>query len=226
MPDSFSRYAVFYAPPKGSDFAIAGARWLGWDVATGQDVAHPELGLNLAQITQTPRKYGLHGTLKPPMRLATDTHSFLDAVEAFAGTRPPVALGPLRLRVLGAFLAIVPEQQSDAFAALAADVVRDLDPFRAAPSEDELARRRAAGLTARQDALLAQWGYPYVMDEFRFHVTLTGKVDNAVMRDVFRAADAWFRPVLSQDHVLSDLAVFGEDAHGRFHLVKRLGLRG
>ena len=32
------------------------------------------------------------------------------------------------------------------------------------PSEAELARRRAAGLTPRQDELLMRWGYPYVLE--------------------------------------------------------------
>ena len=36
-----------------------------------------------------------------------------------------------------------------------------------------------SGLTDRQEALLTQWGYPYVMEEFRFHITLTGALDPA-----------------------------------------------
>lgn len=226
MPDRYSRYAVFYAPPEGSDFATAGARWLGWDAETGQEMPHPELGLDLAPVTQTPRKYGLHGTLRAPMRLDTAPATFLDAVETFAQTQPPVLLGQLRLRVLGAFLAIVPDPQSLALESLAADLLRATNPFRAPLSQAELDRRRAAGLSPQQDALLVQWGYPFVMDEFRFHITLSGKLDDPTMRDVFRAADAWFRPVLTEQHRLSELAVFGEDMDGRFHLLRRFALTG
>ena len=111
MPDRFSRYAVFYTPPAGSDFATAGARWLGWDAAAGQEMPHPELGLDLAPVTQTPRKYGLHGTLRAPMRLGTAQGPFFDAVETFARSRPPVALGRLRLRALGPFLAVPPTRK-------------------------------------------------------------------------------------------------------------------
>jgi putative phosphonate metabolism protein len=226
MPGSFGRFAIFYAPPEGSELAHAGAKWLGWDAAAGLAVAQPELGLDMASTTQTPRKYGLHGTLKPPMHLVTSQDAFLDAVETFAETRAPVAFGPLRLRTLGAFLAIVPEQQSSALSALAADIVRSFDPFRAPLSEGDLARRRASGLTDRQDRLLLEWGYPYVMDEFRFHITLTGKLDKMQMQDAFRAADAWFAPLLAEQHILSDLAVFGENADGRFHIVRRFPLAG
>lgn len=226
MPDAYTRYAVFYAPPFGSEFATAGARWLGWDVAEGCALPHPDLGLDLATVTQTPRKYGLHGTLKPPMRLATPPETFFDAVETFAQSRPPVDLGQLRLRMLGSFLAIVPNPQPAALGDLAAEVVRSLDPFRAPLSQAEMDRRRAAGLSAGQDALLVQWGYPYVMEEFRFHVTLSGQMDPASMRDVFRAADAWFGPVLAEHHRLSELAVFGEDSDGRFHLLRRFALTG
>lgn len=226
MPDSYTRLAVFYAPPEGSEMARAGARWLGWDAAQGVALPQPELGLDMPGTTSTPRKYGLHGTLKPPMRLTTSADAFLNAVETFAQTQNPVEFGPLRLRTLGSFLAIVPDRQSDALTALAADIVQNLDPFRAPLTETDLARRRTSGLTANQDALLARWGYPYVLDEFRFHITLSGKLDKAMMQDAFRAADAWFAPALAEPHVLSDLAVFGEDAQGMFHIVKRFPLAG
>ncbi|CUX79573.1 MAG: putative phosphonate metabolism protein Phn01 [Roseibaca calidilacus] len=226
MPDHFSRYAVFYAPPEGSDFAAAGARWLGWDPAAGQDMPHPDLGLDLATVTRTPRKYGLHGTLRAPMRLATAPATFLDAVETFAQKQPPVLLGKLRLRVLGGFLAILPDPQGPTLETLAADLVRATNPFRAALSQADLDRRRAAGLTPHQDALLTEWGYPFVMDEFRFHITLSGKLDDATMRDLFRAADAWFGPILAEPHEISELAVFGEDESGRFHLLRRFALTG
>lgn len=226
MLANFKRYAVYYAPPEGSDFARAGAAWLGWDSAEGVPVPHPELGVDLAQITQAPRKYGLHGTLKPPMRLAVAPATFLDAVETLSHSLAPVDLGKLRLRPIGSFLAVVPETQPPALEALAAQVLRGIDPFREALTPAEIERRRVSGLTARQDALLLEWGYPYVLEEFRFHVTLTGRLDTAQMQDAFRAADAWFGPALTARHSLADLAVCGEDDMGRFHQIRRFALTG
>ena len=74
--------------------------------------------------------------------------------------------------------------------------------------------------------MLLDWGYPFVMDEFRFHVTLSGTLDKAAMHDVFRAADAWFGPVLKTPHIMSDLAIFAEDDSGRFHIIERFALTG
>ena len=226
MLDRFQRFAVYYAPHPRSDLAQAGAAWLGWDAETGAALAHPDLGLDLAALTQTPRKYGLHGTIKPPMRLAGSVASFLDGVEALAEHLAPVDLGALRLKALDGFLAIVPAPQPQVLSDCAAEIVRALDPFRAPATEQELARRRAAGLSARQEELLALWGYPYVMDEFRFHVTLTGKLSQAQMEDALRAAHGWFGPALAQPQSLDALCVFGEDEDGRFHLVRRVPLRG
>lgn len=176
MPDI--RYAVYYLPPAGSALAAFGASWLGWDVAAGTAVAHPTGLLNVANITATPRVYGFHGTLKPPFRLiqGAGQAGLLRAIEALAARLAPFTAPPLRLARIGSFLALVPTRSSVELAELAAACVEDLDGFRALPGEVELAKRRADGLTPAQDALLVRWGYPYVRDEFRFHLTLSGRL--------------------------------------------------
>jgi hypothetical protein len=64
----FERYAIYYTP-QGA-LAEVGAAWMGWDVARGVAVDHAMVGdLDLAKLTRTPRKYGLHGTIKPPFVL-------------------------------------------------------------------------------------------------------------------------------------------------------------
>lgn len=226
MLDRFQRFAVYYAPPADSELWQAGATWLGWDAETGQAPAHPDLGLDLARLTETPRKYGLHGTIKPPMLLSCSPATFLGAVEMLADGLAPVDLGALRLKPLDGFLAIVPQAQSQTLSDTAAEVVRALDPFRAPLSEHDLQRRRASGLNARQEELLQLWGYPYVMEEFRFHVTLTGRLDNRQMQQAVQAALAWFGPALGERHRLDALCVFGEDGDGKFHLLRRCALRG
>ena len=224
--DNFQRFAVYYAPAQGSTLARAGARWLGWDADEARACPHPELGLDLAQITQTPRKYGMHGTLKPPMRLSCPQATFFDAVETLAQELAPLDMGRFVLRPLDGFLALVTEGQSQALGDVAARVVSALDPFRAPLSQAELDRRRVAGLTPHQDALLQRWGYPYVMDEFRFHVTLTGRLEPKIMMDTLRAAHAWFDPALEASQTLDALCIFGEGKDGRFQQVRRVPLRG
>lgn len=227
----FQRYALYFAPPEGSDLARLGAAWLARDAAGGVPGAGPEVatgGRRFADLTASARRYGLHGTLKPPMRLAEgrSADDLIETAAAWAARRPPVPLGRLVLAGLGPFLALVPDAQPAALTAFAADLVRELDAFRAPPTEAELAKRRASGLSARQEGYLADWGYPYVLDEFRFHVTLTDALTGSEAGPVRAAAAAWFAPVIGQSAVMTDLAVFGEDAAGLFHLVRRLPLQG
>ena len=225
--DKFKRYGL-YVVPAGAFFDAASA-WLGWNSATGQAMAHPhvpDLPVSVADLTATPRKYGFHGTIKPPFVLAegASVDGLHAAARAFCATRAPVSIPALEVRRLGGFVAIVPTEPSEALADLAAASVVALDTFRAPPSEAELARRRKAGLSDRQEALLAQWGYPYVMEEFRFHLTLTGRTDQA--EAVCAALAAHFAPVLPTPFVIDSLALMGEDADGMFHLVQRYTLSG
>ena len=226
MLDNFQRFAVYYAPASDSEFWQAGAAWLGWNPETGESVAHPDLGLDLARLTQTPRKYGLHGTLTPPMRLSCEPATFVDGLDVLAQSLVPVDLGDLQLTAIDGFLAVTPEFQPQTLTDTAAHIIRALAPFRAPLSEHDLARRRASGLTARQDALLQLWGYPYVMEEFRFHITLTGRIDATELQQTRHAALAWFDRALEERHRLDSLCLFGEAEDGRFHLLRRFALGG
>ncbi|MGP6087182.1 DUF1045 domain-containing protein [Antarctobacter jejuensis] len=226
----FSRYAVYVTLPKGplSDF---GSAWLGWNAATGERPDAPivpGLPMPAHEITATPRKYGLHGTIKPPFRLA-DGHShdeLHDAVAAFCAARAPVVLDGLALTRLGSFLALTPVGETDALSALAADSVRDLDPFRAPLTEDEMAKRRKSRLGARQEALLAKWGYPHVMEHFRFHITLSGKLDTARAEQVRAALLPQLEDRLPRPFTIDALTLCGEDQTGYFHELHRYALSG
>lgn len=224
---TFTRYAIYFAPPHGAAWSQFGASWLGWDMETGEALPHPEVeGLDVAAITATPRKYGLHATMKPPMRLAK-VYTLADleaACAALAATQAPVTLEGLQLARLGRFLALRPVGDESALNALAAACVRDLDPFRAPAPEAELARRRANGLSPTQEQNLVTWGYPYVLDQFRFHITLTGKLPKPELPSVEAALQAHLIPLLPAPFVIADLALMGEDAEGKFHLIHRYAL--
>ena len=159
------RYAVYYTPPPESALARFGAAWFA----------------RKASCLDAPRRYGFHGTLKAPFRLAdgTSEDGLLSAVEGFAASRRTLPGPPLRLAALAGFLALVPAAPFQALDRLAADCVAAFDRFRAPGTEAELARRLSAGLSAREEALLRRWGYPYVMGAFRFHLTLTERLDEA-----------------------------------------------
>lgn len=224
------RYAIYYAPAPG-DFADFTARWLGWDAALGRPVDHPDvagLPLPVASLTETPRKYGFHGTIKPPFHLApgTDAAGLQAAVAALAARLAPVALPGLQLVDLHGFVALTPQGDTAELAALAAEVVMALDAFRAPPDPQEIARRRPDALSERQRALLAEWGYPYVMDQFQFHLTLTGSLLPADSASVLSALRPHLQPLLPQPFVLSDLALFGQGQDGMFRILHRYPLTG
>jgi hypothetical protein len=176
------RYAVYLAP--AGPYRETGSRWLGRCEDSGLALARaPQDDPRIDAWTAAPRHYGLHATLKPPFRLAAGTRaSALDAaMRRLARAQTPFA-APLELRALRGFLAWC--QAGDAHAqasmalarmqALADHAVRDLDEFRAPPTPAEIARRKPDTLTPRQRQMLEQWGYPYVLDTFTFHMTLTG----------------------------------------------------
>lgn len=223
----YARYAL-YVTPHGA-LADLGAAWLGWDVARGCAVPHPDVaGLNLAELTATPRKYGLHGTIKPPFVLAEgqSAEALKAEAQALCQTLPAVTLEGLELAALGRFLALVPVGDQSALAALAATVVQQLDPFRAPPTEAELARRRQANLTPEQDAHLLRWGYPYVMDQFRFHITLTGKMPKRQVATTQALIQPLFEPHIGKRFKIDSLTLAGQRADGMFEEIERYGLAG
>lgn len=188
------RYALYYCPPEDSELYRFGCRWLGRDVVSGALREQPAVpGITparLANVTSDARHYGFHGTLKPPFRLhpqATEAQ-LAGSVGRFAAQLRPFTAPPLVLKELSGFLALQCATPSPEIDTLAGACVTALDRFRAPATESELAKRRAAGLTDRQEEMLARWGYPYVMDQFRFHMTLTSRLPDAAERAAFREA--------------------------------------
>jgi putative phosphonate metabolism protein len=225
--EQMKRYAIYYAPETGA-FAAAAASWLGWNLQSGQGVDQPivQLPHPLAEVTAEPRKYGFHGTLKPPFRLAQDVRAadLAEATARLAASLKAIEFSGLQMVDLGGFLALMPQGDTNALQHLAAEVVRRLDLYRAALTDAEIARRKPERLTARQRDLLTAYGYPYVMEEFRFHLTLSGPLAGSEREIVTQAAAAHFSSVLPQPFCLRDLCLCGEDAAGHFHLLQRYPL--
>ena len=194
-----ARYALYFAPAADSAFWRFGCAWLGRDPESGDRPASPALTGDaardwppdaLAALKTSPANYGFHATLKPPFRLA-DGRSRAEleaAAAAYAARRSPFVCPDVRVQALGRFIAFRLAVDAPEMTALAAAAVEAIDEFRGPQTEAELAKRRASGLTDNQERMLAAWGYPYVMDEFRFHMTLTGSIADDAKRDRLAAA--------------------------------------
>lgn len=216
------RYAIYFSPTHGSPWWEFGARWLGRDERDDTSLVQPAL-VNIApdeqrEVTAQPRRYGFHATLKAPFCLSGDhTVDDLEArLHGLAATLKPVMLGRLQVKVLGDFVALVPVRATDELMALAAACVKGLDDLRAPLTEVSLERRRIATLNAREQELLQRYGYPYVLERFKFHFTLSGAVEPSVAQ---RVQQAVVEPVAQLNGtatlVLDRLCLFVESAPGQ-----------
>jgi putative phosphonate metabolism protein len=180
--DNGPRYAIYFVPASSSRLYRYGSSVLGYDSYTGSSVAFPaEFGagaVNWNELTATPRRYGFHATLKAPFRLAPSCteQQLTNALHSFAGLGHAVHSFKPALRELEDFIALVPSKTEESLNALAASCTTIFDAYRAPMSPQERARRIASGLSQSQIQNLDRWGYPYVLSQFRFHMTLTGAV--------------------------------------------------
>lgn len=214
-----ARYAIYYAPPADHPLTALASAWLGYDAWTGAAIAQPriaELALDAAKVAALiadPQHYGFHATLKAPFELADDQSeaALLAAFAAFAAEQPGFAV-QLAVQDLGGFVALTLAEPSAAMTALHTACVHGFEPFRAALSAADLARRQRTALTAQQDARLQAFGYPWIFDEFRFHMTLTGRVRSDADRDnVIAALAGYFAPVTGC-HAVGNACLFRQDA--------------
>jgi putative phosphonate metabolism protein len=228
----FPRYAIYYAAERGSTLDRFGAQLLGYDAWTGADLPFPD-GITEAvpdwrEVTSDPRKYGFHATLKAPFALAPGRTQaeFVAACAAFAGE--PHAIPRFRPVVdsISGFIAVIPVERSLPLEQLAADCVTAFDPFRAALTMRDRARRNPEKLTERQRDYLDRWGYPYVMEEFRFHMTLTGRLDAARRWGVINMLRERFAATGLDAIAVDRIAVFRQDdPETRFRIIGDWALR-
>lgn len=224
-----ARYAIYYAPPRAGDLWRKASAWLGRDAYDGSACKRPELpGLTEAELdtlTADPRSYGFHATLKAPFELRSDRTEaeLIDALHAFAGARSAFRAGIAPDRI-GPFHAFRLSEPSAEMEALHADCVRAFEPFRAPLTEFDLVRRRRARLSATQDARLVEWGYPYIFEDFRFHMTLTGPVTDDAMSGRLGAALSEYFHEQTGPHLFDGVALFTQsDRSSPFVILERAG---
>ncbi len=180
-------------PAENTNLYRFGASIIGYDCYTGGDVPFAG-GLEIesktwTELTEDPRRYGFHATLKAPFYLSPScTEAQLsNAIANFALLARTAPTFKPTIRLLKDFIAIVPRRRQSGIDKLASDCVTLFDAYRAPMSPQERARRVAAGLNAGQIGHLDRWGYPYLFDDFRFHLTLSGRI-SVERRDVVMAA--------------------------------------
>jgi len=188
-----ARYAIYDVPAAEDDFYRVASAWLGRDAYTDEPLVRPIVAgmesFDLDSLTADPRHYGWHATLKAPFELAAghSAEALLAEVEAYCRHRSPFS-ATLEVAALGYFRAFTLAAPSPEMRLLHEDCVRSFDRFRAPLSDFDMARRRRSPMSAEQDARLIAFGYPWIFEDFRFHMTLTGRIrDEAMRRQVLEA---------------------------------------
>jgi putative phosphonate metabolism protein len=228
---SVPRYAIYYAAAAGNDLDRFGAQWLGYDARSGEELPFPDGATQAAadwpDLTRDPRKYGFHATLKAPMALASGKTEaeLLAACASFARTPRPIPVIRPVVDSISGFIAVMPAEPCAELERLAGDCVREFDSFRAALTPEDKARRNSSALTPRQCEHLDRWGYPYVMQDFRFHMTLTGRLDAARRAPILAMLRDRFAALGLASLAIDQLALCRQDdADSRFRILKQFVL--
>ena len=226
------RYAIYFTPRDADPLARAAATWLGRSPFGGRATpAAARGGLTAEEIayhTASARRYGFHATLKAPFALAEgESEATLGiALDQFAAASAPVIIPRIVLSRLDGFFALTPFNRSEVLDRLAGDVVSGFDRFRAPMTEREIERRNPDSLHPAELKNLYLWGYPYVFERFRFHMTLTGRVDDSDAKRVEQAILQHFGPLIEEPLEIDTLALFVEPEPGAPFVVKSLHLLG
>lgn len=228
----YPRYAIYFAPSADSVLYRFGAGLIGYDAYSGQPLPFAD-GIEAEvegwkQFTADPRKYGFHATLKAPISLVPGRteNELVAAMREFAQTPRAIPVIAPTVRNISSFIAIVPDGPSPELQKFAEDCVIAFDDFRAPLTAPDRERRNVPALTDRQVMHLDRWGYPYVFEEFRFHMTLAGSLPAerraAVMEILRKRFDALDIRSVSIDR----LALFRQnDANSGFTIISHWRLR-
>ena len=219
---SFVRYAIFYTPQPGTALSAFGRSWFGRanDGATLEAFSESGLSSGFARLPVATSRYtGLHAVFKQPFALKNDTcpGALKSRLIGFAQRRKPVPTGPLTLSRAGRFLVLRPVKPAPALDWLAAQCVTTFDSFAAPLSEIDREERMASHHSDYQRLLFESYGDTNVLSEYRFHITLTGPLDNAHLDHVAQALWPVIEEICATGVTVDALSLFG-DPGGRMPL--------
>ena len=210
-----ARYAIYFAPRDDSELERFGATVLRRRADDAAEWLNPDLPIafpdssDWPDLIQRPAHYGFHATIKAPFELAEGhtVDNLMTDLEQFCRSREPILLTGLAPIRTSRYDALAFHDQPEALPQLASDCVTYFEPYRAPISQADIDRREPAKLTKVQCEYLEKYGYPYILDDFNFHMTLSGRNDHddAVYLDWLKRL---YQSMISQSPVLDRLCVF------------------
>ena len=227
MEKNYKRYAIYYVPSENSELDLFGKCWLGWDPYKGVETTKSDLSKlpsfkKFSSLVLTPKQYGFHGTIKAPFRLKNEyTYNDLEnKVREISKQIHSFYFDQLIIKKLGNFIGLIPTNNLK-INAVSNKFVEELDYLRDELSESEIKKRKPHKLTSNQKQMLFKWGYPYVFDEFKFHLTLTSKLNVVEIDDVLRSLQNILKQVNLNKISFNNICIFGQKNDEKFYFVKR-----
>ena len=233
----YSRYAIYYAPPKESSLEEFGRYWFGWDPLNAKLINNKQrinylngFGIkNLKNIDKNvliAKKYGFHGTLIPPFKLNKNysTNTLFKKTEEIAKKLKKFKFYKFKLKKINNFYAFVQNKKNNNINKLSNRLVRELFKFRSPLTKKEIDRRNPSKLSKLQLNILYKWGYPYLMSEFNFHMTLASEVTGNKLYLELKKIERNKEIILNEINNFDKIYIFGENQKGMFENLENFSL--
>ncbi|WP_212638035.1 DUF1045 domain-containing protein [Desulfocicer vacuolatum] len=226
-----SRYAVYFAPDEKGRPGRFGRLWLGRTARKMED-GKPGADLTEAQyqkIINAPKHYGFHGTLKAPFELHSDYkfHDLDAALTEFSLRFPAFAIKSFELETIGDFIALVPGEEPKQLRQLHTRLTEEFNQLNAPLSDYDRERFLARGLSGREEEYLFRYSYPFVLDAFKFHLTLTGNLAEDEKNACFRLLGKMTASFRDEGLCVDRISLFQQQTRNDpFFMIKDYRLRG
>ena len=233
----YSRYAIYYAPPKESSLEEFGRYWFGWDPLNAKLINNKQrinylnrFGIkNLKNIDKNvliAKKYGFHGTLIPPFKLNKNysTNKLFKKTDEIAKKFKKFKFYKFKLKKINNFYAFVQNKKNSNINKISNRLVKELFKFRSPLTKKEIDKRNPSKLSKLQLNILHKWGYPYLMSEFKFHMTIASEVTGNKLYFELKKIEKNKKIILNEINNFDKIYIFGENQKGMFENLENFSL--
>ena len=234
---NYKRVAIYFLPKKNSSLENFGKNLLGRDINKKKKISltrRQKYFINrgftyfdeLKDYCEQPAKYGFHATLKAPFRLKRNvkTKNFYDVISHIAAQHSRFKIKGLKIVYRKKFTFITSRKPNKLLINLENDLVKHLDTFRAELNKTEIKKRIPDSLTFKQNKYLKEWGYPFVFDQFKFHMTLMNQNNNKLSNKQKLELEKLIYKISNNVIEFNEISLLGENKNGHFEEIKRFKL--
>ena len=234
---NYKRVAIYFLPKKNSSLENFGKNLLGRDINKKKKISLTRRQKyfisrgftffdELKDYCEQPAKYGFHATLKAPFRLKRNvkTKNFYDVISHIAAQHSRFKIKGLKIVYSKKFTFITSRKPNKLLRNLENDLVKHLDTFRAELNKTEIKKRIPDSLTFKQNKYLKEWGYPFVFDQFKFHMTLMNQNNNKLSNKQKLELEKLIYKISNNVIEFNEISLLGENKNGHFEEIKRFKL--